>query len=103
MTELLSTSLPVAPPYSQPAYRDAPRPAPRLQRSAQPPTRKFRLVIRACAVSCGSGKRTEKVAARPLLVFFPRVTLSACLRHAHLQGPAGSAAVISQYPELRPK
>ena len=70
MTGLLSTSLPVAPPYSRPADPDAPRPAPRLQRSAQPPTRKFRLVFRACAVSCGSGKPREKVAAWPLRCFF---------------------------------
>ena len=109
ITGPLNTSRPLAPPCSPAPDVDALRPAPCLQRSAQPPTRKLRLGIRACAVSCGSGRPREKGAGRPFTFFSPSVNACCALsrptrpRHAHLQGPGGSAEVISQHPSVRPK
>ena len=109
ITGLLNISRPLAPPGSCPADLDAPNPAPRLQRSAQPPTGNLRLGIRESAISCVGRKAAREGCPAALEFFFPSVKVCCAFsrqtrpRHAHLQGPADSAEVISQHPAVRPK
>ena len=81
--------------------RSSPRPSPAAIRPAPDPEVPPRFPRVRSFLRKRKAEREGRCTA--LAVFFPSVTLSACPRHAHLQGPAGSEAVISQYPELRPK
>lgn len=109
LTGLVRTSLPLAPPCPRSADLEAPRRAPRLQRSAQLPTRKLRLGIRACAGFLRKRKAEREGDRSAIEFFFPIVNVCRALRrstrprHVHLQSPGGSPQVISQYPALRPK